>query len=89
MFPKISSAKSKEDIFVGLHIRRIMLNKRFERSLDALELDAWKAFKLISSNFLGNYKPTAYADGAQSLFNSYQKLGCHMLAFSPRFSFKS
>ena len=77
-FPKISSAKLKEGIFVGPQIRQIMQDKEFEKSLDVLELDAWNAFKWICENFLGNHKSPAYADGVQRLLDAYHKLGCRM-----------
>jgi hypothetical protein len=77
-FPKISSAKLKEGIFVGPQIRQIMQDEEFEKSLDVLELDAWNAFKWICENFLGNHKSPAYADGVQRLLDTYHKLGCRM-----------
>jgi len=78
MFPKISSAKLKEGIFVGPQIRQIMQDEGFQKSLDALELDAWNAFKWICENFLGNHKSPTYADGVQRLLDAYHKLGCRM-----------
>ena len=55
-FPKLSEAKLKEGIFVGPQIREVFNDREFEASLNDLELEAWKAFKWVCENFLGNYK---------------------------------
>ena len=49
-----------------------MLNQAFEKSLNPLGQDAWKAFKWMCKNFLGKHKSSAYADDVQSLLDTYQ-----------------
>ena len=53
-FPKISEARLKEGIFVGLQIREVLKDPDFEKELTSIELRAWKAFKWLCANFLGN-----------------------------------
>ena len=56
MFPRITDAKINEGIVVGPQIRHVMSDKRFENLLVGPEKTAWKAFKDIVDNFLGNYR---------------------------------
>jgi hypothetical protein len=77
-FPKISSAKLKEGIFVGPQIRELLHDATFAESLNALELEAWMAFKWLCDNFLGNNKSPQYRQGVERLLDAYHKLGCRM-----------
>lgn len=77
-FPKISSAKLKEGIFVGPQIREVLHDAAFAESLNALELEAWMAFKWVCDNFLGNNKSPQYRQGVKRLLDTYHKLGCRM-----------
>ncbi|KAH9631061.1 hypothetical protein HF086_015046 [Spodoptera exigua] len=77
-FPKISDAKIKEGIFVGPQIRELIKDSRFEEKLSDLEKSAWKSFKNVVSNFLGNYKSDSYRELVSELLLSYQALGCNM-----------
>lgn len=53
VFPGISAAKLKEDIFVGSQIREMLKDTGFEELLNLKEPRAWEAFKSVCSGFLG------------------------------------
>lgn len=77
-FPKISSAKLKEGIFVGPQIRELISDHHFETTLTDLELKAWKAFTWLCQNFLGNFRSSGFKDGVEKLLRAYNDLGCRM-----------
>lgn len=60
--PKISDAKIKEGIFVGPQIRESIKDTTFAEKLSDLEKSAWKAFKNVVANFLGNHKSDRYRE---------------------------
>lgn len=78
IFPKVSEAKIKESIFVGPQIRELMKNGEFDNKLTDVELRAWRAFKTVVTNFLGNLKPENYKDLASELLSAYKEMGCNM-----------
>ena len=49
--PNLSDAEIKEGIFVGLQIRKLILNDEFDQILRGNELDAWMSFKEICKKF--------------------------------------
>jgi hypothetical protein len=77
-FPKISDAKIKEGIFVGPQIREVLRDTEFVSTLEVKELRAWKAFKQICTNFLGNCRADNSGLIVQELLDAYQELGCRM-----------
>lgn len=77
-FPKVSSAKMKEGIFVGPQIREVLKDEDFEKSLNASELKAWHAFKWLTENFLGNHKSPDYRQGVENLLVAYKDMECRM-----------
>lgn len=77
-FPKISDAKIKEGIFVGPDIRKLMNDIQFEDSLNDCEVAAWKSFKNVVNNFLGNNKADNYKELITELLKNYKALGCNM-----------
>lgn len=78
IFPKLSDAKLKEGIFVGPQIRKILKDKKFHQTLSNVELAAWKSFKTIVSEFLGNRKIETYEKLVKELLEHYCKMGCRM-----------
>ena len=78
MFPIISKAKVKGDIFLGPQIRRILASEELEEQLSDLERNAWQAFRMIVKGFLGNHRRAEYAIVVSKLIESYKKLGCRM-----------
>ena len=77
-FPALSEAKVKEGIFVGPDIRQLLNDDNFELTMDNLQLAAWKAFRSICKDFLGNYRSPNYMDIVEELLQSYEALGCKM-----------
>ena len=55
-FPYKSEAKLKQGIFVGPEIRKLVKDEELNTNLNAKELAAWEAFKLVVQNFLGKHK---------------------------------
>lgn len=77
-FPRVSEAKIKEGIFVGPQIRELMKNSEFDDMLTDVELRAWRAFRTIVTNFLGNFKAENYRDLVTELLSAYKEMGCNM-----------
>lgn len=77
-FPALSEAKVKEGIFVGSDIRQLLNDDNFELTMDNFQLAAWKAFRSICKDFLGNHRSPKYMDIVQELLQSYEALGCKM-----------
>ena len=78
MFPSISEAKVKGDIFVGPQIRKMLASEKLEEQMSDLERNAWQAVRTIVTGFLGNHQRDDYAMVVSNLIESYEKLGCRM-----------
>jgi hypothetical protein len=46
--------------------------------LSQVEKSAWRSFKSVVQNFLGNFKASNYRDIVGELLNSYKDVGCNM-----------
>jgi len=77
-FPRLSEAKIKEGVFIGPQIRKLLKDEHFDQILRGFEKNAWKSFKLVVENFLGNKKADNYKELVTRLLSAYQKLGCNM-----------
>ena len=44
-------AKMKEGIFIGLQIRELIQDKKFDEDLNGIERNAWLSFKRICKDF--------------------------------------
>ena len=77
-FPNLNDAKVKEGIFVGPQIRQLMLDCDFERTLNKIQLDAWRSFKAVCNGLLGKHKAENYRTLLDELIQAYQIIGCHM-----------
>lgn len=77
-FPRLSEAKIKEGVFVGPQIRELFKDDRFNNLLQGNAKQAWKAFRLVSTNFLGNVRAENYKELVEDMLMQYQKLGCNM-----------
>ena len=77
-FPNLSEAKIKEGVFVGLQIRKVVKDPNFDKTLDAIELNAWRTLKSVISNFLGNTRVSNYVKIVEDLLQAFKKMGCHM-----------
>ena len=77
-FPRVSDSKIKEGILVGPQIRGLIRDGKFEDLLSQIEKSAWKSFKSVVQNFLGNHKAPNYREIVGELLRSYQDMGCNM-----------
>lgn len=77
-FPRISEAKIKEGIFVGPQIRQLLRDSDFDIVLEGCEKEAWEAFKMVVTHFLGNKRAENYPELVNNLLKSYEKMGCNM-----------
>ncbi len=50
----------------------------FPSKLKETELRAWSSFVKIVNNFLGNHRADNYSDLVDTMFKSYEKMGCRM-----------
>ena len=78
MFPKLSEAKVKGGIFTGPQIRQMLGSKELEDNRTALERDAWQSFRNVVHGFLRRNKADNYKDLAETLLQTYFKLGSRM-----------
>lgn len=56
ILPQLSDAKLKEDLFIGLQIRKFLDDFSFRGKLNEKELAVWKYFVSVKQEFLGNKK---------------------------------
>ena len=77
-FPRLSEAKIKEGVFVGPQIHEPFSDDTFDHLLSGNEKKAWKAFQLVATKFLGNYKADNYEQLVANLLKSYKALCCNM-----------
>ena len=77
-FPQLSEAKTKEDIFTGPDIRKVIHDFAFERKLCQKELGAWKLFVKVVNEFLSSKKEENYKTLVEELLRSYQLMGCQV-----------
>jgi len=50
----------------------------FNNQLQGDEKRAWDAFRLVSSNFVGNIRAESYKELIKDMLSLYHKLGCNM-----------
>ena len=77
-FPKLSDAKLKERIFIGLQICEIINDDLSEHLLTETEKSAWLTFRAVCLNFLGNIKAENYNELVENKLNAYQTMRCNM-----------
>jgi hypothetical protein len=77
MFFQISEAKILNGILVGPQIRRLLKDDRFTKIMKKDERAAWRSFKNVVNNFLGNHKAKNYRDHVKQLLLSYRRLKCN------------
>ena len=63
---------------MGPQTREVQKDPHFEKSLSKLELCAWKAFKWLCANFLGNAKLHSFQAGVDDLLEACREMGCCM-----------
>ena len=77
-FPRLSEAKIKEGVFVGPQIRELFKDDRFNNLLEGDAKQAWNAFRLVSTDFLGNVRAENYKELVEDMLKQYQKFRCNM-----------
>jgi hypothetical protein len=77
-FPHVNDAKIKEGTFVAPQVGALTRDEKFEDMLSQVEKSAWRSFKNIVQNFLGNFKSSNYREIVGELLNSYKDMGCNM-----------
>ena len=71
MFPHLSDAKVKGVIFTGPQIRVMFVSRDLEQTVTVVERNAWKAFRMIVTYFLGNNNCKNYEEIVESLIHHY------------------
>ena len=62
--------------YVGAQIREVLKDAELEKKLTSIELRAWKAFKWLYANFLGNKRSPSFKMEAKNLLEAYKEMGC-------------
>jgi hypothetical protein len=73
-FPQLGEAKIKEGVFVGPQIRKLFSDDVFNSLLQGDEKKAWDAFRLVSTNFIGNIRTENYKELVEDKLSLYHKL---------------
>jgi hypothetical protein len=88
IFPRLSTAKIKEGVFVGPQLRKIMESEVFRMTLNQIELRAWNALLEVVRNFLGKHRSSNYKEVVSELLDAFAALkvtsnycGCSILLF--------
>ena len=55
-FPKLSSAKVTEGVFIGPQLRQLLLDQQFDDSLTPVQKVPWLFFRNVCNAFLGRLK---------------------------------
>lgn len=74
-FPKLSSEKIKEGVFIGPQIKKLFVDVEFEETLSRPELKAWQAFRDIVHGFLGNNKSPNYRELVKGMIEKFRIIG--------------
>lgn len=77
-FPQLSEEKITKGVFIGPQIRELLNDKRFETALSPVERNAWKAFGMVCSSFLGNYRAPNFKEIVADMLETYRRMGCRM-----------
>jgi hypothetical protein len=76
-FSSLSHAKSREGMFDGPQIRKLMMDDSFTDTMTEIEEDVWNAFKVVKK-FLGNIKYPLYKESVRNILDKFKLLGCNM-----------
>jgi hypothetical protein len=78
-FSSLSHAKTREGIFDGSQIRKLMMDDdSFTDTMTEIEEDAWNAIKEVVKEFLGNIKDPLYKETVRNMLDKFKLLGCNM-----------
>ncbi len=70
----VSEAKVKAGVYNGPHIRLILNDQDFIKTLSELEMATWDSFVALTKNFLGNDRARNYEELVDNMLKSYQAL---------------
>ena len=76
--PRLCEAKIKEGFIVGPQIRKLFRHDTFNNVLQGDEKKAWDAFRLVSTNFLGNIGAENYKELIEYTLSFYHKIVSNM-----------
>ena len=77
-FPGLTLEKLKAGIFDGPQLRQLIRDPEFEKSMNLVELEAWKSSVEVVQNFLGNHKASNYTQLVDKMITAFESLGCNM-----------
>lgn len=63
---------------MGPQIHKLFRDDMFNNLLQGDEKKVWDAFRLVSTNFLGNIRAENYTELIENMLSLYHKLGCNM-----------
>ena len=72
-FPRLSTTKIKEGIFIGPQIRELISDE-----LTKKEHAAWESFRAVALNFLGNHRAQNYRQIVDNMLTAYSEMGSNM-----------
>ena len=78
LFPFLSEANKEAGSFTGPQVRLMLQCKELEDKMTAREAGAWKAFREVVQNFLGNKQSNNYELLVNNLMEEYKTMGCCM-----------
>jgi hypothetical protein len=78
IFPLLSDANMKGGIFTGPQIRVMLVSRDLEQTMTVVERNAWEAFRMVATCFLGKNKCKNYEEIVESLVQHYEVLGYRM-----------
>ena len=71
LFPFLSEAKKRAGIFTGPQVRLMLQSKELEDKMTARKAGAFKAFREVIQNFLGNKRSNTYELLVNNLMEEY------------------
>jgi hypothetical protein len=77
-FLTISDAKTKERVFGGYQLRKLIQGVKYEDQLSEVGKAAWESLHNVITNFGGNRKAQNYRDMVTDNAESYKSVRCNM-----------
>ena len=78
MFSHLPDTKVKGVMFTGPQIRVMLASADLEQTMNVVERNAWEAFRMVATYFLGNNKCEDYEVIVESLIQHYKLVGCRV-----------
>jgi hypothetical protein len=74
----LADVNVKGGIFTGPQIRVMLGSRDLEQTMTIVERNAWEAFRMVATYFLGKNKCENYEEIVESLIQLYEVLGYRM-----------